>query len=534
MPPTPISVLILYNQPPQPGPGISPEFVESQAGVLDEVRAVADACDALRIAHDCCSVRFFDDVPEVLSGSDHTVVFNLVEGFECNPELASYVPAVAASFGKACTGNETAGLLLTLDKGRSKAILEAAGLPCPKGLVVPAGENIRRAGLFDGPFIVKPVSADASEGIDNAAIVRSKGRKLAAAVAGVHKRLGQDALVEQYIEGRELNVSVIHRNGKPEVLPLAEIDFSAFEPTRPRIVGYDAKWRHDSFEYNNTPRIIPAPLPARLADRIRVLACGACAALDCRDYCRVDFRLDGRNNPYILEVNANPDISPEAGFAAALSAAGISYKQFVRLSIRNAMNRLHSANASRKRISKRAGRSKKTAASMPGVPSIRRAEAADREAVIDSIAKSRLFRPGEIQIAREVFDEAITAGPSGHYQSFVIERDSRPLGWVCWGPTPCTVGTCDLYWIAVAPDVRKQGLGKALIEFAEQHITAAGKSLVIVETSGRPAYEAARAFYTRLGYRLDATIDDFYGPADPKLIFTKALPALADSRTANT
>ena len=122
------------------------------------------------------------------------------------------------------------------------------------------------------------------------------------------------------------------------MLPLAEIDFSAFEAGRPRIVGYEAKWLEDSFEYQHTPRIIPAPLPKRVAERIRELAAAACRTLSCFEYCRVDFRLDKANRPYVLEVNANPDISPDAGFAAAIEAAGISYPAFVKLEIDNAVS----------------------------------------------------------------------------------------------------------------------------------------------------------------------------------------------------
>ncbi|HEX40540.1 MAG TPA: GNAT family N-acetyltransferase [Phycisphaerales bacterium] len=525
MPRRTVSVLILYNQPLQSDGKGSPAFVESQAGVLDEVRAVAEACRALCVSYDTGLVRRFDDVAEVLAGSDHDVVFNLVEGFEHQPELACHVPSLAAAFGKACTGNETPGLLLSLDKGVSKAVLRAAGLPCPAGVVVEPGQSVRRSSLFDGPYIVKPLSADASEGIDNAAIVRSKGPRLTAAVARVHEQFAQAALVEQFIEGRELNISVISRNGRAEVLPPAEIDFSAFGPDQPRIVGYDAKWRSDSFEYNNTPRIIPAPLSRRLAAEIRRLAPAACKALGCTDYCRVDFRVDRSNRPFIIEVNANPDISPDAGFAAALSAAGIAYRQFVRLAIDNALARRAQAMPRKPKAGRKAAAVAAPGSTGESAAIIRRPRASDRGAVMAFLARSRLFRPGELDVAREVFDEALTAGPQGHYQSFVVESDGQTLGWVCWGPTPCTVATCDLYWIAVAPEARQRGLGRALIAFAERGIAAAGKSLVVVETSGRPAYEPARAFYAAVGYEPAATIADFYGPGDPKLIFTKRLSA---------
>jgi D-alanine-D-alanine ligase len=331
-----ISVLILHNSP-QLSAGQA--FAESEAGVLAEAQAVSRALDKLRIPHRVVGVREFEELPGVLSASDEPVVFNLVEGFWMDPTRANLVPPVIRSFGKACTGNDTQGLLLSLDKWQSKTLLTAAGIPTPKGLLVPPGQPLPTRGLFEGPYLVKPIQTDASEGIDKTSIVPNAGQALRQIVQRIHDQLAQPALIEQFIDGRELNISVINRKGEMEVLPLAEIDFSAFEAGRPRIVGYEAKWREDSFEYHHTPRIIPAPLPKRVAERVRELAAASCRTLSCLEYCRVDFRLDKANQPYVLEVNANPDIAPDAGFAAAIKAAGISYPAFVKLEIENALTR---------------------------------------------------------------------------------------------------------------------------------------------------------------------------------------------------
>ena len=336
MPRRKISVLILHNS---PQPSTDQAFAESEAGVLAEVEAVSRALDKLRIPHRAVGVRQFEELPGVLSASDETVVFNLVEGFWTNPKQCNLVSNVVRSFGKACTGNDAYGLLLSLDKWQCKALLAAAGIPTPQGLIVPPGRPVPTRGLFAGPYIVKPVETDASEGIDKTSIIPGPGKALRQAVQRIHDQMGQPALIEQFIDGRELNISVISRKGELEVLPLAEIDFSAFEAGRPRIVGYEAKWLEDSFEYHHTPRIIPAPLPKRVAERVRELAAASCRALSCFEYCRVDFRLDKANRPYVLEVNANPDISLDAGFAAAIKAAGMSYQAFVKLEIDNAVRR---------------------------------------------------------------------------------------------------------------------------------------------------------------------------------------------------
>ena len=507
------SVLILYNEP--AAQGTAGAFQESEAGVLAEVAAVVEACRKLRRSCRAVGVRTYDQLPEVLAGADEPIVFNLVEGFVAHPERANFVPAVCAAFGKACTGNLTPGLLVSLDKWQSKALLEGAGLPVPRAVLIPAERRSLRGELESGPYIVKPVGADASEGIDASSVVPDAGPALRRAVARIHERFGQAALVEQYIEGRELNVSVLWRGTQPEVLPLAEIDFSAFGKDRPRIVGYEAKWQADAFEYHHTPRVIPAPLTARVGNRVRELAIAACRSLDCIDYCRVDMRLDGDLKPYILEVNANPDISPDAGFAAALEAGNVRYHDFVRLAIENALSRLVRPAAR--------GRRRPRAKSAPGDLDICWCQAAHREAVLRLLTATRMFRTGELEVARELLDDGIRCGPSGHYQSYVATRAGEVLGWVCFGPTPCTVGTWDLYWIGVDPAYQGQGVGRKLMAFAESEIRSRGGRCVVVETSGRTTYAPTIAFYERIGYHRTAAVRDFYDIGDDKIILIRHL-----------
>jgi len=510
MPRRPIAVLVLYTV---PRTSVQGGHVESEAGVLAELDAVAAALKRLRIPFRSVGVREWADVPVVLGGADESVVFNLVEGFHHHPEDFNYVPALTRSFGKACTGNDTPGMIVSLDKWQSKTLLQAAGLPCPRAVLVEPGHRLQRANLFPGPYIVKPVCADASEGIDGDSLVATGDKTLLSAIRRVHEQLQQPAIVEQFIEGRELNVSVIRQRDRLVVLPLAEIEFRGFGDDRPRIVGYQAKWVQDSFEYSHTVRVIPASLPKAVANKVRQWAVAACLATGCCDYCRVDFRLDRRLNPYILEVNANPDISPDAGFAAALQAAGIRTEQFVKLAIDNALDRLP----------KKVKTPAKSKAPATGGPAIRWCQRQDREAVVTLLAETRFFRPDEMVIAKEVLDAGIKDGPSGHYQSYVVETSGRVVGWVCYGHTPCTVGSFDVYWIAVDKDCQGQGLGRRLMEFVELHIADQGGRLAILETSGRDVYRPTRAFYERLGYRLAASIGDFYGPGDDKVVFTKVV-----------
>ena len=494
------SVLVLYNQPETAG--------HSEAGVLNEVAAVGAALDKLNIKHRQVGVHDLKETADILGQCDEKVVFNLVEGFNHNIHDVNFVPALCRSLGKAYTGNDTPALSISLDKWQSKLVLESAGLPVPKGWVVAVGHKANLKSLGKGPFIVKPVATDASEGIDFHSIVEKAGPKLAALVSQIHKDFGQPAIIEKYIDGRELNVSVMQAGDEVRVLPLAEIDFGAFKKGTPRIVGYGAKWHEESFEFNNTPRIIPAPLDSKIADKVRWLALDAWGALGCQDYTRVDFRLDKKNNPYILEVNPNPDISPDAGFAAALAAAGIDYADFIKTMVENAAGRLGTVLIENK-------------AKASDVKSLRPSTTSDRTTVLEFLKATSFFRADEIDIAMEVLDEANEKGPSGHYKSYVLKEKQKAIGWICWGATPCSIGTYDIYWIAVDPAFQAKGVGSKLMNFAHEKIRQSGGRLAIIETSGKPIYHPTRKFYLKLGYCQAARVLDFYGPDDDKIIYTK-------------
>lgn len=156
-------------------------------------------------------------------------------------------------------------------------------------------------------------------------------------------------------------------------------------------------------------------------------------------------------------------------------------------------------------------------------PAIRASRLSDRDAILEFMRGTGMFRPDEIDIAAEVLDDALAAGPAGHYQSYTAELFGRIVGWVCFGPTPCTVGTYDIYWIAVDQSMQGKGIGKALMTHSEQLIRQLGGRLAIVETNGREEYNPTRQFYLRCGYTLAARVQDFYSIGDDKVIFTKVL-----------
>jgi len=514
----PPRVLVLHNIPRETTDQATPAWHESDAGVLGEVDAVATSLGNLGVVHRVAGVRYLTDLPTILVSSTEEVVFNLIESFHDNPFDANSVPVVCEAFGKDCTGNPTPCLLHTQDKWREKAILSGRKLPCAPGVVVPVGKTVRRAELPAGPYIVKPRACDGSEGIDADSFVKEPGPALQKAIKRVHHQFGQAALVEQFIGTREVNVAVIQEGDDVRVLGIAEIDFVGYEDEgRPRIVDYAAKWHPESFEYTHTPVVMPARLTEHEAERIRTYAIAAWHTTGCRDYARVDFRLDEDGQPMILEVNANPDISPEGGYERALAYANVSFDRFVEIMITNAWGRLQARLESQK--TQPAPRRK----DLPGII-IRYSMPQDREAIVTMLADTQAFRPDELDVAREVLDDALAQGEDGHYQSFVAEEeDGQVTGWVCFGPTPCTLGTFDVYWIAVSPGRQSKGVGTALLQYSESLIKQRGGRIAVVETSGRPSYESSRLFYLARGYQEKARLRDFYAPEDDKVIYTKEL-----------
>jgi D-alanine-D-alanine ligase len=160
-------------------------------------------------------------------------------------------------------------------------------------------------------------------------------------------------------------------------------------------------------------------------------------------------------------------------------------------------------------------------------PRLRHLSAADRHRIEEITRAVALFREEEIGVALEVFDEAVRVGTAaGPYTALGAELDGILAGWICWGPTPCTLGTYDLYWMAVDPTLQGSGIGTALLVEMERRLAGVAR-LVIVETAGRPDYAPTRAFYEARGYRAAALIPDFYAPGDDQVVYVRSLTTLA-------
>jgi D-alanine-D-alanine ligase len=153
-------------------------------------------------------------------------------------------------------------------------------------------------------------------------------------------------------------------------------------------------------------------------------------------------------------------------------------------------------------------------------PALGPLSAADRRRIEEITRAVLVFRDDEVPVALEVFDGAVGGSPD--YIALGATVDERLVGWICWGPTPCTLGTYDLYWMAVDPSMQGSGIGAALLRAMEGRLAGSAR-LIVVETAGRPDYRPTRAFYESRGYRKAAIIPDFYAPGDDQVVYVKAL-----------
>jgi D-alanine-D-alanine ligase len=268
-----------------------------------------------------------DDFILELRRGDVDLVFNLCEGAFENSLFEMNVAALLELFGLKFTGSGPMALGLALNKGLAKDILYRRGIPTADYCVV-AELPIRLSNGLRFPLIVKPLREDASIGIEADAVVKNM-EELEKRVSYVLDNYYQPALLEEYIEGREFNISVLGNGSNKRTLPPSEIDFTGYPEGVPRICCYEAKWITVSPLYIKSPPVCPADIPDSLAGELRDVALKAYDAIGCRDYARVDLRLGTDGGLRVLEVNPNPDISSDAGFVRAAKSAGLEYHQLI-------------------------------------------------------------------------------------------------------------------------------------------------------------------------------------------------------------
>jgi D-alanine-D-alanine ligase len=287
-------------------------------GTVDAVAAelASEGNDIVRIpVHD--DAKWIEKLRRARVG----LVFNLCESIDGVAAMEPPVISVLELLGLPYSGSSSWTTSFCLRKHVVNGALERAGLPVPRFAVVRRGGEIPSVGF---PAICKPAAEDASIGVEQRSVVRNT-RQLTERVSAMLERW-DEVLVQRYIEGREINVGILG----DAVLPIAEIDFGRMPKGMWRIVTYRSKWETGSDEDIGSAPRCPARLPAAVATQARKVAIAAWRLVGGSGYGRVDMRIDERGRPWILEVNSNPDIAPDAGLARMARVAGIEYGALVR------------------------------------------------------------------------------------------------------------------------------------------------------------------------------------------------------------
>jgi D-alanine-D-alanine ligase len=310
----------------------------SEVGVVEEMDDLKDALNSLGYLTttfnvDSDTYRLFD----YLRNEKPDLVFNIVECIENESILEMNVAGVYELLKIPYTGAGPLALGTALNKPRVKEILLYHGIRTPQFQVFHAEEKIIPREELRFPLIVKPAHEDGSVGISDASVVYSLA-ELRRRVKYIFEHLDQPALVEEFVDGRELNAAMIG-NDPPVVLPISEIDFSGLTDDMHRIVSYEAKWMHGSVAYLGTNGVCPARLSPGKEAEVKETAARCFRLFGLRDYARIDFRMTRNGTLYVLEVNPNPDISDDAGFARSARAMGWTFAETVGKIVESALER---------------------------------------------------------------------------------------------------------------------------------------------------------------------------------------------------
>lgn len=250
-------------------------------------------------------------------------VVNLVESLDNSGRMIYFAPALLAHLNIPFTGSNSEAMFLTSNKMLAKDLMLQNGLPTPDWV----GGNFSGRLKSSSRYIAKPVWEDASIGISDECILNGD---MASIQDFLNNHANMQYFFEEFIEGREFNISILGGRNGPEVLPMAEIIFDQYPEGKPKIVGYEAKWKEGSFEYRHSPRSFGVEdTDPKLASKLKKICIDCWKIFNLKGYIRIDFRVDHADHPWILEVNANPCLSPDAGFFAASQKAGYSFKQVV-------------------------------------------------------------------------------------------------------------------------------------------------------------------------------------------------------------
>ncbi len=319
------------------------------AGDLDVLKQCVAVEDALRKhGHSTTRIACTLDLGaarDAIGLANPDLVFNLVESLGGTDRLMPLAAVLLESLRVPFTGACSLAMLVTSEKLVAKRRMVESELSTPAWLTELDAEwqGVQNEGWFPESAIIKAIGEHASLGICDESVIECRSLQVADLVERIAEKtshLRTPHFAEQYIDGREFNLSILAGNDGPEVLPPAEIEFINFPGGKPKIVGQDAKWNESASEYMNTPRKFEFPHSDQaLLDELEALARRCWTAFDLRGYARVDFRVDSDGQPWILEINANPCLSSDAGFAAAVQEAGLTFDDVIARIVGDALRR---------------------------------------------------------------------------------------------------------------------------------------------------------------------------------------------------
>ena len=331
-----LKVVVLYNLLERLQKGEEKDLL-AEGAVLEEIEAVERAVRSL--GYHCFVMTLRDEVFTIihwLREIQPNVVFNLCESVYDKTSMEMNIPALLDLMQIPYTGSPPLTLGLCQNKARVKDILLSWSIQTPRYQVYHRPLAPKKELAY--PLIVKPLHEDGSLGISRDSVVFDD-QTLRRQVRYILETYRQPALVEEFVDGRELNVGLIEFNGKVEALPISEIDYSDLPENLPKICGYEAKWIPESVEYQRSKPVCPARVESGLRKKLESIAIRVYQLFECRDYARVDMRVDREGNVYVIEVNPNPDISPQSGMARAIKAKGLTYADFVKGLVEKAFER---------------------------------------------------------------------------------------------------------------------------------------------------------------------------------------------------
>ena len=321
---SPVSVFSIYNGKPAENQTEINDLSES--GFSKEISSISKSL--LEYFSDVKTFAIDGNVERSISKINRyspDVILNFVESVD---GISTYEYCMAGLFELLkveFTGNQPLCLGNCLNKQRAKDILRAHNINTPQAMVIDKSGNIsEKSFTLKFPVILKLLTEDASIGISELSVVKNF-KELKDHVNFLVSTYKQNVIAEEYIDGRELNVAILGNRA----LPISEIEFNGLPEGLPKIVTYDGKWIADSVYYENTKPKCPTDLDARTKKRIETVALQAFDALGCRDYARIDIRLDENGIPFVIEINPNPDISSDSGFARAAAADGMSHSELL-------------------------------------------------------------------------------------------------------------------------------------------------------------------------------------------------------------